>query len=399
MSRLSSCCSVLVVATIAASGCSTRVEGESAKSQTVAPAVHVTAAAVVQQPIARFLRVTGTLMAEEEAQVAAETAGRVVAAPIERGTRVARGGALISISPTESQASLEEAEANAAQIEARLGIVNGSSFDIDKVPEVANARANYDLAQTEFERAQMLSDKKLISQSEFDTKRVQAEAAKRQYEISRNSAVQQYQSLNAARARLALARKALADTVVRAPFDGVVGQRLVTTGDYVTKGTKVASVLRVNPLRVELTVPEQYSAEVAVGRPVSLEVDAYPGQTFTGRVRYVSPALRADSRSLVVEAVVPNENRLLKPGSFATARIEQASQQPAILVPSTAVRTISGTPRVFVVNGDTIEERIVSIGQTAGDRVEITDGLKVGERVAASGTGTLADGMRVSTGR
>lgn len=338
-------------------------------------------------------------MAEEEAQVAAETSGRVVSAPVERGTRVPAGGALITISATESQAQLDEAEANAAQIEARLGIANGSQFDVDRVPEVANAHASYDLAQTEFQRAQMLFDRKLLSQADFDTRRVQAEAAKRQYEISRNNAVQQYQSLIAARARLALARKAVADTVVRAPFDGVVGQRLVAVGDYVVRGTKIASVLRTSPLRVELTVPEQYTTEVAIGRPVTLTVDSYPGQTFTGRVRYVSPNLRADSRSLVVEAVVPNEDRMLKPGSFATANIEQASRQPAILVPAAAVRTISGTPRVFVINGNVVEERIVTTGQTVGNLIEIADGVKAGEMVATTGVGTLADGMRVATGK
>jgi RND family efflux transporter MFP subunit len=389
----------LAAAAVLATACSTRAEGEGAKASAESAPVRVATAVAVEQPIARFLKVTGTLMAEEEAQVAAETSGRVVAAPVERGTRVPAGGTLITISATESQAQLDEAEANAAQIEARLALVNGSQLDIDRVPEVANARASYDLAQTEFERAQMLSDRKLLSQSDFDTRRVQAEAAKRQYEISRNNAVQQYQSLMAARARLALARKALADTVVRAPFAGVVGQRLVAVGDYVTRGTKVASVLRTSPLRVELTVPEQYTTEVATSRPVSLTVDSYPGQTFTGRVRYVSPNLRAESRSLVVEAVVPNDNGMLKPGSFATANIEQASRQSAVLVPATAVRTISGTPRVFVVNGSAVEERIVTTGQTTGNLIEIGDGVKAGEMVAASGVGTLADGMRVATGK
>jgi RND family efflux transporter MFP subunit len=389
-----------VAAGLAAAACSTNVRGEAGKAASAPAPTRVSTAAAVEEPIARFLRVTGTLLAEEESQVAAETSGRVVTAAVERGTRVARGGELISISPTESQAQVDEAQANAAQMEARLGIADGSAFDVDRVPEVASARASDELAKSEFERAQMLFERKLLSKSDFDTSRVKAEAARRQYEISRNNAVQSYQSLMAARARLTLARKALADTVVRAPFDGVVGQRLVASGDYVTKGTKVASVLRTNPLRVELTVPEQYSSVVAVGRPVSMTVDAYPGQTFTGHVRYVSPAVRADSRSLVIEAVVPNDTDVLKPGSFATAQIEQASRQSGILVPVSAVRTVSGTPRVFVVTGgSTVEERIVTTGQTVGDRIEIGDGLKAGETVATSGTATLADGMRVTAGK
>jgi len=207
--------------------------------------------------------------------------------------------------------------------------------------------------------------------------------------------VQQYQSLLAARARVSLARKAVADTVVRAPFTGVVAQRLVSVGDYVTRGTKVASVMRTNPLRVELTVPEQYSADVAVGRAVSLEVDASPGQKFTGHVRYVSPALQADSRALIVEAVVPNETGTLKPGSFATAQIEQPLRSPAVLVPAAAVRTVSGTARLFVVAGGKAEERIVTVGQPVGDLLEITTGLKAGEKVATTNVAQLADGAPV----
>jgi len=203
----------------------------------------------------------------------------------------------------------------------------------------------------------------------------------------------------AARARVALARKAVDDTVVRAPFEGVVGERFVSVGDYVTRGTKVASVMRIDPIRVELTVPEQYIGEVAVGRAVSLEVNAYPGRTFTGQVRYVSPGLRVDSRALVVEAVVRNPSGELKPGFFATAQIAQASQQPGILVPSAAVRTVSDTARVYVVSADHVEERIVSTGQPVDQFVEITSGLKAGETVATTNVAQLTDGLRVSVSR
>ena len=155
-------------------------------------------------------------------------------------------------------------------------------------------------------------------------------------------------------------------------------------------------MLRTNPLRVQLTVPEQYSAGVAVGRSVSFEVDASPGQKFTGQVRYVSPALEANSRTLVVEAVVPNDSGALKPGAFATALIEQANRSPGVLTPAAAVRTVAGTSRVFVVAGDKAEERIVTIGQPLGDLVEISSGLKAGEKVATSNVTQLADGVQVA---
>jgi membrane fusion protein (multidrug efflux system) len=294
------------------------------------------------------------------------------------------------------EAQAAEADANAAQIVGRLGLADGSEFAVDKVPEVANARANLDLAEGDFARAQMLFDKKLLSKADFDTRSAQAEVARRQYDIARNGAMQQYQALLAARARVSLAKKALADTVVRSPFAGVVGERLVSVGAYVSRGTKVASVMRTNPLRVNLTVPQQYSTEVAIGRPVSLAVDVAPGKTFEGHVRYVSPALQSDSRTLIVEALVANDSGVLRPGSFATARIEQGSDRPGILVPKTAVRTVSGTSRVYVIAGERAEERIVTVGQSADDLVEITTGLKAGEHVATSNVEKLSDGSRVT---
>jgi RND family efflux transporter MFP subunit len=243
----------------------------------------------------------------------------------------------------------------------------------------------------------MLFDKKLLSQAEFDKVSAQLEVSRRQHDIARNSATQQYQSLLAARARVSLARKALADTVVRAPFAGVVGERLVSVGDYVTRGTKVVSVLRTNPLRLQLTVPQQFSVEVGMGRAVSLEVDTAPGKTYTGQVRYVSPALQADSRTLIVEAVVANADGALKPGTFATARIEQANNTPGILAPAAAIRTVSGTSRVFVVAGGRAEERLVTTGQAVGELMEITTGLKAGEQVATTNITQLVDGVGVST--
>jgi membrane fusion protein (multidrug efflux system) len=384
----------VAAAALASAACSSGVA--KGKDQPAAPAaVAVSAVAATEQPIARFIRTTGTLMAEEQAEVAAETAGRVVSAPIERGTAVAQGAELVRLSPIETDAQLKEAEANAAQLEARLGLSSGGGFDVNTVPEVQNAKAGYELAQSEFNRIKSLLDQRVVSQSEYDQRRTQAEAARQQYEAAKNGAAQQYQMLQAARARVALASKAAADTVVRAPFNGVVAQRLVAAGDYVNKGTKVAVVVRVNPLRVQLTVPEQFVSAVSTGAPVSFEVDAYPGRTFEGTIKYVSPALQADQRALTVEAVVPNPRGALKPGLFATARVEQPAKTPGVLVPSGAVQTSAGTSRVYVVAGDHVEERIVTTGPALGDQIEITKGLKAGERVATKNVNQLTDGAKV----
>ena len=395
MIRKLSVSGVMVCAAAAAllsAGCGAEATGAAAPPPA---AVAVKAAPVQPEDIDRFLRVTGSLAADEQAEVAAETGGRVIATPIERGSRVSAGTVLVRISGAEAEASLREAEANAAQIEARLGLAAGEPFDPSRVPEVLNAKASLDWAEADFNRIKALLDQKVVSESEFDQKRTAMQAAQQQYQTAQNGAQQSYRSLQAARARVDLARKAAADTVVRAPFDGLVAERVVSTGDYVTRGTKVATVVRIDPLRVELTVPEQFLSEVKEGQPVKLTVDAYPGENFAARVRFVSPALKTDQRALTVEAIAPNRDGRLKPGLFATAFLQKPAAAPALLVPASAVETLAGTSRVYVINGGTAEERIVTLGERVGERVELASGVKAGERIVINPRGKLADGTRV----
>lgn len=381
-----------VAAAAGAAGCGrdTTVKAESKPEPIV-----IDAAKVESRPIDRYLRVTGSLVADEQAEVSAEAPGRVIATPVERGTRVSQGTVLVRISATETSAQLLEAEANAAQIEARLGLTAGQPFDPRHVPDVMNAKASLDFAEAEFGRIASLLEQKVVSQSEYDQRRAQVDAARQQYQMAQNIAGQSYRSLEAARARITLARKAEADTTIRAPFSGIVAERIVSTGDYVTRGARVATVVRVDPMRVELTVPEQAVSLVKVGQPVKISVDAYPGETFVANVRYVSPSLRADQRALTVEAVAPNHDARLKPGLFATATIQQPMSVPALLVPATAVETVAGTSRVYVVKDGKVEERIVTLGETIGTLVELTSGAVAGETVAAAPKGHLSDGVDV----
>ena len=244
---------VPVAALILAAGslsaaCSSESSAAAATPATPEPAV-VATAAVESRPIERHLRVTGSLLADEQAEVSAELAGRVTATPVERGSRVPAGALLVRISASESSAQLLEAEANAGQIEARLGLNPGQTFDPRHVPEVMNAQASLDLAEAEFKRIQSLLDQKVVSQAEWEQRQTQVEAARQQYKVAVNVAEQSYRSLQAARARVALASKSVADTSVRAPFAGLVAERAVSVGDYVTKGARVATVVSIDPLR------------------------------------------------------------------------------------------------------------------------------------------------------
>lgn len=358
-------------------------------------AIEVQTAPVVEQEVVRELRVTGTLTADEDAEVAAETGGRVVATLVERGSAVAEGAPMIRLAPVEAEASQREADANVAQLAARLALEPNGGFDAERVPEVAAARASKELAEADFERIKALLGERVVSQAEFDQKRTQVEAARNQYQAARNNAAQLYRQHAAAGARLSLATKALADTVVRAPFAGLVVERKVSLGDYVTRGTKVVTLVRVRPLRLELTIPERSMAAVKAGQALRIEVDAFPGREFDGVVRFVSPALRADQRALVVEAIVPNPDGVLKPGLFAAARLQGALREPALFVPRAALRSEGGINRLFALRGDRVEERVVKVGQASGALLEIPGGVSAGEQVAVSGVSQLTDGARV----
>ena len=381
---------VVVSAALAVFACGQSSSGNAAAT---GPApVRVTVATVQLQPFDRMLRITGTLLADEEAEVAAEVAGRVTATPVERGSRVAEGAPLISLAQVEAQAGASDAESNVAQLEARLALQPGQTFDVEQVPEVATAKAARDMAESDFNRIKSLLDQKVVSQAEFDQRRNQAEMARNQYRTARNAAQQQFRMYEGARARAALANKALADTVVRAPFAGLVVERKVSVGDFVTRGTKVVTVVKVSPLRAELTVPEQSASLVAPGRLVRLQVDAFPGRYFDGQIRFVSPAYRADQRALTVEAIVPNKDNALKPGMFVSAEVELPSTAPALVVPADAVQTVAGLSHVFVIHGDKAEERLITPGVTIGARTEVLKGLAAGDVVAVTGASSLTDG-------
>ena len=300
------------------------------------------------------------------------------------------------LSATEADAPLREAEANAAQIEARLGLTPASAFERHACRRCRTRRRRSTGAEAEFDRIKSLLDQRVVSQAEYDQRRTQVEAARQQYEAAqerRGAAV--HRSLQAARARVDLARKALADTAVRAPFAGVVAERLVSTGDYVTKGMKVATVVRVKPLRVQLTVPEQFVSAMRAGQPVAFEVDAYPGATFEGKVQVRlagapgRPA-RADGGSDRSERRRACSSRACSPPRASSSR----SRTPAVLVPVGAPSQRSPAPAACTSSkGDHVEERIVTTGEQVGDLVEIANGLKAGERVATKNVAQLADGI------
>jgi RND family efflux transporter MFP subunit len=364
-------------------------------SKAVAP-VSVVTRQVEERRLPQVLDVTGTLMADAQSEIAAEVAGRIVEVAVERGGIVRAGALLARLDSEDYTHQLREAEATEMQTRERLGLGTEARFDPEATPDVRKVRATMERAEAENGRYARLVADGYVSRSEHELKRMEALTARAQYDETLNQVRQLYQTLQAQKARAAMARKALADTSIRAPFDGLVAERHVNVGQYVSRGARVATVVRVDPLRVELTIPEVAAAAVKPRQTVAFAVQTYPDRRFNGAIAYVGPALRPDTRALVVEAMVPNGTGVLRPGLFATAQIELPEARPSLLVPAGAVRTDSAVSRVWVVRDNRAEARLVQLGQKTGDLVEVLRGLARGERVVVEGVDRVGDATPIS---
>jgi membrane fusion protein (multidrug efflux system) len=340
----------------ALSGCQRR--GKDAPAKADEPAVSVTIAEVVDRPMPRYLALTGSLTPNESSDVAANGAGVVLQTLVERGALVDKGAIVARLDARTAALSTAEAEAQAAA-----------------------AKSALDVAKVECERVEKLYAANAISGVDYDRQHAQCTNATWQAKV--------------AEARVALVRKGIGDATVRTPFAGMIAERYVSAGEYVQPSSKVVRVVAIDPLRLEITVPEQSIALVKVGLEVDFRVPAFPDGNFKGAIRYIGPTLRAASRDLVVEAVVPNPDKRLRPGMFATARVA-LGETPAPVVPKSAIRVDGNLHRIFVVVDDRVEERLVKVGEEREGVVEIETGVRTGERVVDPIRAEIHDGARVA---
>jgi multidrug efflux pump subunit AcrA (membrane-fusion protein) len=378
-----------------------------APATTTASAVAVTPAISRQLP--RFLEATGSLAADEQTDVAPTVGGKVVFVGVDLGNFVQRGAVLVRLDDRDARIRLEQAtaqvtqaEASVRQAQARIGLRAGQRFDPARVAEVGSARVALELAEKQLRRYERLIETGDVSRSSYDQQKAQRDQLREQYEAALTAARQNYAAVetaqaaaDAARTQISQARKAIADAIVTAPISGYIADRPADLGEYVTTSSKIATIVRTNPLRVRIDIPEQVVSNIHVGQSVSVSVSSYPDRSFAGRVHHIAPNVTPNSRTMTVEAQVENEGDALKPGQFVSVRILLPESTPAVLVPARAVRTESGTSRVFVIKNGRAEERLVQLGQAEGDLIEIKSGVAADELVATSGVETLSDGMAV----
>jgi membrane fusion protein, multidrug efflux system len=339
-------------------GCATGVSKAAPSAVEVEKPTKLDTTTVAERPMPRFLTLTGTMTANRSSQVAADGVGRVRETFVERGVVVKVGALLIQLD--SRSARLSESEAH-AQVEA--------------------LRSQHSAAQRECERAERLLRDRVIGQAEYDRLRAQCSSSE--------------WSSQAASVRAELATKNLADAAVRAPFAGMVVERFVSVGEYVRPGTTIAALVELDPLRLQLTVPESEISRVRIGQTVSFDVTAFAGERFEGKLDRLSPSLRQGTRDMVVEAIVGNPDHKLLPGMFAVARIE-TEREPRPVVPAAAVRGEGTRSRVFVIAQGRLEERLVQLGEREGDLFSVEKGLRKGDRIASIAAGeALHDGLLV----
>ncbi|MBA3320915.1 MAG: efflux RND transporter periplasmic adaptor subunit [Pyrinomonadaceae bacterium] len=399
--------------------------GDGTAAAAEAPPVAVTTEKAVAREVPSFIQTSGSLVADETSDVSSQASGQVVATPIDVGAFVRQGDVLARLNDRDARLRLQQAEsgvqqaiAGVRQAEARLGLRPGGSFDAGQIPEVRAANSNLEQAQAELRLAEANEKRyrELVEtgdvalsvydqyRTQRDTARARVNSTRQQLESARNTARQSNQAIQtaeaevaSARAQVSIAQKAVADAVIRAPYAGYVSNRPIAAGEYVTPASVVATVLRTNPIKLQLQVPESEVPFITSGMGVSLEVDAHRDRKFGGRVAAVNPAIDPISRAAIVEVSVENGDNALRSGMFATARITRPGGNKAVFVPRSAILSDQNTQsyRAFVIQGDIAKLRVVQIGTEEGDMVQIISGIQADETVATNNLPQLFEGARV----
>lgn len=361
-------------------------------------ALAVTVTPVRTQKVQRAVEFVGTLYASEEITVSSEVEGRIASISADLGDRATPGQLLAKIQDTEFRFAVEQTEAALKESLAKLGLENipPPNFDVAKTSPVIKAKAELDDAQANLKRMKSLYDEKVISAQEYDTAETRAKTAFATYKNSLEEARALVANAHGKEAQLGTARKRLRDTAILAPLAGSVSKRFISAGEYVKVAIPLFNLVQDNPLKLRGMIPERFAPELQTGQIIELKVDAFPDKAFKGKIARISPAAEVASRSFLVEGLIDNSERQLKPNFFARASVLTRIDPNALTVPQQALITFAGVTKVFVVEGGVARERAVQTGIRVGkNEVEISGGLKPGELVAISALTRLIDGANV----
>lgn len=413
---------------------------EKAESKNNAAAINVTTGKTVARQVPSFIQATGSFVADETSDVAPKVAGKVINVYASAGQFVSQGAVIARIDDEDAKMRLREAEVSVKQAdvaikqaEARLGLGENGKFDSSTIPEVRAANATVEQLQAELRQSEVnvrqaeINEKRyrelvesgdvaMITYEQFrtaldvartarDTARSRVKNAQEQMKVAINNAKQNNQAIRAAQANLEAAknqvvsaRQAIDDLVVRAPFSGFVSNRSIAVGEFATSSTPILTLLRVNPIKVQIQIAESDVSFVSLGRGVSVEVDAYKDRKFGGTVTAINPAFDANSRSAIVEAKIENGDNALRTGMFATAKITRDGSTNGIFAPKAALYNDQATQsyRIFVIQEGVAKLKVVQLGTEENDMVQILSGIDADQVVAISNLDQLYEGAKVT---
>jgi len=408
-----------------AASCSHEKSSVEAAGKESEKVVFNTGQAVVRDVSGSF-QANGSFIAEEISDITPAVGGRVEATPVNVGSFVVKGQIVCQLEKKDAElrldqarAALEQAKFMLSQAESRVGLRDAAEFNPENVPEVSASKAAYEaatasarLAAADAARYENLVRSGDVSQSAFERARTQQEtaeaaanSARRQHEAQMNAARQGFGAVEAARAalaaaesQLAMARKNVDDTSVRAPFDGYITDRPAAVGQWRSAADRVATIVRISTLKLQLQIPEQQAGMAKIGMEVKARVAAWPDRDFTGRLAAVVPAVSVNSRTFIAEARFDNPGGELRPGMYATAKVMLANTEKAVFVPEKAVfydNTTDANHVYSAING-IARLNVVQIGDAQGNEVRILSGLTGGETVVLNNHADLYDGATVN---
>jgi RND family efflux transporter MFP subunit len=395
--------SVIGLSLLFVCGCANFRTNSAAASPSSAVPAHLYT--VTEETTRRSVQAVGSLYPLEESTLSAQVEGRVSDVLADVGDTVAEGQPLILLDERELRFEVDRQQGLVRQVRAQLdlGPNDPPPQDSHQLASIRRAEADRFDAQRKYERAQSLFKDNLISQQQFDEAASRYQNTQASYDLALQEIERLKALLLSSEASAHLAEKKLTDATIRAPYPGSVQSRAVHPGEYLRVQSPVMVLVRTDRLRARLAVPERWAGWVKDGAMVDLHVEALPTDVFQGRITRINPSVAQDSRTFEAEAMIENREARLKPGFFVQASIPSDKEEKTITVPEAAVNYRYGVYKVFLVNGDRVNERqIKPAGQSEDDRgrrFEVAEGLKAGDRVAAAASGELHDGDRIQESR
>lgn len=378
---------------------------ESPRGSTDPDAVAVTVSPVTMRPVQRTVEAVGSLYGYEEVTLRAKVEGRIKRIVHDVSDSVAPGDAVIEIDPADAELAVRQTEKNLLAELARLGLTEppAADFNVRNIPLVSQAKVRLDNAKTKFERASQLAKKSVISAEELSDRTTEMRAAEAELANQILLANAVLATIQTRQEALAIARKQLDDTVLRAPIPSApvpglehpayaVTKRTVSEGALVRVGDEVCRLVIDRALKLKVAVPERYTTDVQLGQKADV-LTSSSTTPFPGKVTRINPSVDPTTRTFEVEILCSNEAGKLKPGGFAKAAIATRLDERAVTVPLEALVSFAGISKIFVTDGDKVRELRVALGVQETDWVEIsTPAIPDGTQVVTSGQAALAEG-------